>query len=393
MRSLGVLFLLIQLGTAPAIAEEPQLPGVSFRLFDGASLFGWVLENDAEADVVDGYMRLKSGNGWLRSHAQYRDFLLHVEWKALQAENYDAGIYIRSAGEGKPFPRPSFQVNLLDGKEGNIGNLPGAVSTGLVKKGDWNTFDLRVVDDAVALQINGKAAYSVHGPLLPQGYIGFQIEVPKGGQFLIRNVIVTELDHASLFNGKDLSGWEGSGGDAAECWAAVDGLIVCDGKKGPWLRTKKEYDDFNLRFEYLVSPGGNSGVYVHVPADGNHHRDDDTKPPAGFEVQVLDDAAPQYATLKDYQYSASVYDIAGASPRVCQPAGTWNTLEINREAEQVVTIHNGKMVVNITTATHPLLALRKTAGYLGLQNHSTVVKFRNLRIGPAFDYPTPNSSR
>jgi hypothetical protein len=52
-------------------------------------------------------------------------------------------------------------------------------------------------------------------------------------------------------------------------------------------------------------------------------------------------------------------------------------------------VHNGRIVVNITDQSHPLLALRKTEGYLGLQNHSTVVKFRNLRIGPAIEYPVP----
>ncbi|MDP1796915.1 MAG: DUF1080 domain-containing protein, partial [Planctomycetaceae bacterium] len=223
------------------------------------------------------------------------------------------------------------------------------------------------------------------------GYIGFQIEVPKGGQFLLRDIKLTELGHTSLFNGVDLTGWEAGEGDAAACWSVKDGHIVCDGKKGPWLRTAKEYGDFNLRLDYIVSPGGNSGVYVHVPKDGNHHRADDKLPPAGFEVQVLDDADPQYAKLKDYQFCASVYDICGAQPRVCRPAGEWNTLEINRTANQVTTIHNGHIVVNITTETHPLLALRKTEGFLGLQNHSTVVTFRNLRIGAALEYAKPTS--
>ena len=367
-------------------ADEPPF---AMALFDGKSLDGWVIENEAEVDVVDGCLRLKAGNGWLRSHHQYRDFTLSLEWKALQAKEYDAGIYIRTAATGTPFPKPAYQVNLLDGKEGNIGTLPGAESKGLVTPGDWNRFDITVVGDKVSLKINGRDAYSVGGFQHAQGYIGFQVEVPKGGQFLIRDVKLTELSHTTLFNGVDLTGWEGGDGKAEACWAVVDGKIVCDGKKGPWLRTAKEYGDFNLRFDYIVSPGGNSGVYVHVPKDGNHHREDDTKPPAGFEVQVLDDAAPQYAKLKDYQYCASVYDICGADPRNCRPAGEWNTLEINRTANQVTTIHNGQIVVNITNESHPLLALRKTEGFLGLQNHSTVVTFRNLRIGPAMEYPQP----
>ncbi|MDZ4689466.1 MAG: DUF1080 domain-containing protein [Planctomycetaceae bacterium] len=361
--------------------------GVRQTLFDGRSLDGWVLENDAEVEVVDGCLLLKAGNGWLRSAHQYRDFELELEWKALKAHEYDAGIYIRSAGTGKPFPKPTHQVNLLEGKEGHIGNLPGASFQGLIKPGDRNRFHLRVVGDTVALAVNGSAAYKVAGLTQSQGYVGFQIEVPKGGQFLIRNVTLVELDYKPLFNGVDLAGWEGGGAPADVCWKVEDGLLVCTGeKKGPWLRTEKEYGDFNLRFDYFVSPGGNSGVYVRVPKDGLHHRENDTLPPAGFEVQLLDDAAEQYAKLKDYQYSASVYDIAGAELRVSKPAGQWNTLELNGRGQHVTTVHNGRIVTNITADTHPLLALRKIDGYLGLQNHSTVVKFRNVRIGPALEY-------
>ncbi|HET6424700.1 MAG TPA: family 16 glycoside hydrolase, partial [Planctomycetaceae bacterium] len=75
-----------------AIATD-DVPPFAMSLFDGKSLDGWVIENDAEVDVVDGCLRLKAGDGWLRSHHQYRDFTLSLEWKALQAKQYDAGIY------------------------------------------------------------------------------------------------------------------------------------------------------------------------------------------------------------------------------------------------------------------------------------------------------------
>lgn len=362
------------------VAGAPD--GYTYSLFDGKSLDGWNIENKCEADVVDGQLRLKAGNGWLRSDHQYADFKLHVEWKALQASKYDAGIFIRSANGGEPYPKESYQINLLQGKEGNIGSLPGASSTGLVKDGDWNAFDITVVGDTVALEINGKPAYKVGGLKALTGYIGFQIEVPLGGQYLIRNIKVTELKSKALFNGQDLAGWEGVGEPAEKCWKVEDGLLLCTGKPGPWIRSAAEYGDFNLRLDYQVDVGGNSGVYVRVPADGNHHRDNDTMPAAGFEVQILDDAAPQYKNLKDYQFSASVYDIAGAQPHVSKPHGQWNTLEINCHGGNITTTHNGKVVTQVTPETHPISKLRQLKGFLGLQNHSSLVKFRNVRIGP-----------
>ena len=356
-------------------------------LFDTQSLAGWTVENGCKATVKDGLLLLEEGNGWLRSDHTYSDFVMHVEWKALQAANYDAGIYIRSARDGKPSPKPTYQVNLLQGKEGNIGNLPGAESTGLVKPGDWNVFDLRVVGDKVSLKINGQPAYAVAGLQQPDGHIGFQVEVPKGGQFLLRNIRIVELGYRPLFNGKNFTGWEGEGGPTESCWSVEDGLLICSGQKGPWLRSTVEHGDFDLRLEYRMSTGGNSGVYVRVPKDGNHHRNKESEPAAGFEVQILDDTAPQHLKLKDYQYSASVYDIAGANPRVSRPPGEWNTLEINCRGPRVTTWHNGYRVTDVTSTESPLLGLRSVSGFLGLQNHSTVVKFRDIRIGPAVELP------
>lgn len=357
--------------------------GVETSLFDGRTLNGWTIENECEAAVQDGMLLLKSGDGWLRSDHEYADFVLHVEWKALKAEKYDAGIYIRTKVGGGPYPKNGHQINLLQDREGDLVGNRDATSDGLIKAGEWNTFDITVEGDRVTNVINGKLAWSVPGLKNRTGHVGFQIEVPLGGQFLVRNVSIKELGYESLFNGNDLNGWEGAGQSADVCWKVEEGAITCTGEKGPWLRSQAEYGDFNFRFDYMVSPGGNSGIYVRVPKNGNHHRDDESKPQAGFEIQVLDDSAEKYAKLKPYQYCGSLYDICGSSEHVGRKPGEWNTLEINCEGQNVTTVHNGVKIVEVTPDSHPLINLRMLKGYLGLQNHSTVVRFRNLRIGPA----------
>ena len=383
LASVSCLVGFIATASHPALAQDATARcGHTSCLFNGKSLDGWTVENGAKVEIQDGNLLLKDGDGWLRSHHVYADFQLHVEWKALKAETYDAGIYLRAQPGGAPFPKKAYQANLLQGKEGNIGSLPGAESKGLVKPGEWNAFDITVVGDRVTMVINGCQAYSVAGIKEPVGHVGIQVEVPKGGQFLLRNLCITELGFSSMFNGQNFAGWEGAGQPAETCWKIENGLLVCTGQKGPWLRTCREYDNFSMRFDYLLAVGGNSGVYVRVPQDGNHHRENDTKPPAGFEVQVLDDAAKEHAKLKDYQYSASIYDIAGANPRNTRPPGEWNTLEIVCDGDRVITRHNGVTVTDINAESHPLIKLRQLKGYLGLQNHSTEVKFRNLRIGP-----------
>lgn len=362
--------------------------GYAYSLFDGHTLNGWTAENGCKATVKNGEILLESGNGWLRSDQTYSDFMLHIEWKALQTQNYDAGIYLRAGGEGSPFPKRGYQANLLQGQEGNIGKLKGAASRGLANPaGEWNAFDMTVVGDTVEMKINGKPAYKVGGITEKSGYIGIQIEVPQGGQFLIKNIRVTEFGHHSLFNGKDLTGWEGAGEPAGKCWAVQDGTLVGLRQKGPWLRTKKKYDDFNLRLEYRVEAGANSGIYVRVPADGNHHRVNQDQPPAGFEVQILDDTAPKHAKLKAYQYCGSVYGIAGATKHVGRPVGQWNTLELNCEGYHITSTHNGVVIVDATVEKFPLLMLRELNGYLGFQNHGGGIAYRNIRIGPPLPSP------
>ncbi|WP_397569875.1 DUF1080 domain-containing protein [Schlesneria sp. T3-172] len=394
MQPFSVFMLVLVLISSVCPVRGEEIPIYRRPLFDGKSLNGWSVENEAEVDVVDGSLRLKAGHGWLRSDHRLRDFELHVEWQALSSEHYDAGIFIRSSLAGKPFPLTGYQVNLQKGKEGSIPTVAGTESTGLVNPaGEWNAFDLRVVGESAELKINGTDAWKVSGLMQVDGWIGFQIEVPNGGQFLLRNMTVAEIGYQSLFNGRDLSGWEGVGGDREACWSVIDGVLTCSGKKGPWLRSADEYGDFNLRLDYLVSKGGNSGVYVRVPADGNHHRDNDTQPAAGFEVQILDDTAPEHAALKDFQYSASIYDFVGADPRNSRPLGEWNSLEINCLGQKITTWHNGVQVTNISAEELPHLALRSVKGFLGLQNHSTVVGLRHVRIGPAVNVPKAAESR
>lgn len=358
----------------PAAGPE----GYTYPLFDGRTLDGWIVTG-CEAVVEDGCILLRDGNGLVRADHCYADFILELEWKALKPEGWDSGIYFRCPLPPKNAPWPKeYQVNLRQGMEGNVAGLEGAESKGLAVPGEWNRFRLAVRGTAAALEINGKPAWKADGLKAPSGHLALQAEVPGGGQFLFRNVRVTELGHRPLFNGKDLDGWETSQPTAEPCWKAEDGALLCTGKRGSWLRSREEFGDFNLRLQYRLKPGGNSGVYVRVPKDGAHHGEG-----AGIEVQILDDAAPRYAQLQPYQYTASLYAIRAADPRVAKPAGQWNTLEIDCRGDAYRVVHNGVEVVRAAGADVPALKERRLKGFLGLQNHSEEVWFRHLRIGGA----------
>jgi hypothetical protein len=181
----------------------------------------------------------------------------------------------------------------------------------------------------------------------------------------------------SLFNGKDLTGWEGSGKDVEKSWVVIDGTLRCTGKSGPWLRSKEEFGDFELRLEYRVTKEGNSGIYIRVPQSGSHHGKD-----AGVEVQILDDHSPKFQKLRPDQFAGSMYSVLAGSARVAKPTGEWNTLTIRCEGTKYQVIHNGTKIIDTDPTATPELGKRRVSGFLGIQNHNKEVWYRNIRIQP-----------
>jgi hypothetical protein len=184
----------------------------------------------------------------------------------------------------------------------------------------------------------------------------------------------------ALFNGKDLAGWKQYGGKPG-LWTVEDGMVVCRGGGGGWLGTEREHANFELRLEYRLRPGGNSGVYIRAPEEGHISR-------VGMEIQILDDNDPRYAKIDFYQYTGSIYHVVAPTRRAGKPAGEWNAMTIRAEGRRVVVIVNGKKVVDAdldaclrdpaVAREHPGLA--RTTGRIGLQSHTDRVEFRRLRL-------------
>jgi hypothetical protein len=188
-------FLLAATLLLPSVLLAEDAPKVDEKwisLFDGKTLDGWRVEH-CRAEVQDGCIFLKSGNGWVRREKSYGDFVLELEWKAVKQDKYDSGVFIRAVPAGKaPWPERN-QINLRQDLMGNIHEYKGAVArTDLVQPGDWNHFRIIVVGKTVELLINGKQAWKINDLTPAKGLIGLQCEVPGGGQFLFRNIRISE---------------------------------------------------------------------------------------------------------------------------------------------------------------------------------------------------------
>ena len=178
----------IDLCSSVAVAGQPVF------LFDGSSLENFDVIG-CEVRIVDGAIKLESGNGLVQTKKQYTNFVLFFEWKALDAKMWDSGLYFRyqEVPRGRPWPN-SFQINLRKGMEGDLGGFTDGKNTVETKQGDWNKFELTVKGSKASLRVNGKSSWEVDGITQSKGWIAIQAEVPGGGQFLFRNVQVKELD-------------------------------------------------------------------------------------------------------------------------------------------------------------------------------------------------------
>lgn len=174
-----------------------------------------------------------------------------------------------------------------------------------------------------------------------------------------------------------LIGWQRIGG-AEGNWHFQDGILYTEGAGGGWLASLRQYDDFQLSLEFRVSPGGNSGVFIRAPLEGNPAY-------AGMEIQILDDYAEHWQNLNPDQYTGSIYAIQAPSERASRQAGEWQTMVIAARGAEIQVVLNGVGIIGTNVTYYPHKAdahpgLKRAGGYIGLQSHSSRVEFRNIRI-------------
>lgn len=191
-----------------------------------------------------------------------------------------------------------------------------------------------------------------------------------------------------LFDGKSTTGWRGYKQDAApDGWQAVDGALTRVGGGGDII-TVEQFDSFELRFDWKVEPGGNSGVMYRVgeSAGATYH--------TGPEFQILDNAA--HADGKDSLTSAgSCYGLYAPVKDVTRPAGSWNQARIVVNGNRVEHWMNGERIVEYEIGSpdwEKRIAASKfkqwadfgrlPRGHVALQDHGDRVAYRNIRIRP-----------
>jgi hypothetical protein len=189
-----------------------------------------------------------------------------------------------------------------------------------------------------------------------------------------------EKGFVPLFDGKSLNGWKLVRGRGPG-YVVKDGVIVCPTDGGGNLYTEKEYANFAFRFEFKTEPGGNNGVGIRAPLEGDAAYQ-------GMEIQILDDQHEKYkGKIKSEQHHGSVYDVIPARTGYLKPAGEWNEEEIMANGSRIRVTLNGVIILDADLGLvreeavlkkHP--GLRNKSGHIGFLGHGSLVEFRNIRI-------------
>ena len=175
----------------------------------------------------------------------------------------------------------------------------------------------------------------------------------------------------SLFNGKDLTGWKGEG------YAVEEGAIVCT-PEGKNLFTEATFANYILTFEFKLPPGGNNGLGIHYPGEGNGAY-------SGMELQVLDNTADKYKDLKDYQFHGSLYTLQAAKREGLKPVGEWNQQTVTIEGPMVTVVLNGTEILKanldeLEKSNPKHEGVKRRSGHIAFLGHGDKVAFRKIRV-------------
>jgi lysophospholipase L1-like esterase len=389
-------------------------------LFNGKDLTGWKTHPDQPGDwqVKDGLLigRFSEPSNLFSQRGDYKRFHLRVEAKLNQ--DGDSGINFRSeyglSFKGKLGTRYplGYQAQMVHSHKLPTSSLTGSlakigqdwlvtVKEQLVRPGEWYLHEVIVDGKRIVIKVNGKTTADIpdDDPAFASGHLALQVTWPETTVVHFKKIEIKELPpddggFVPLFNGKDLTGWQGlvpinarkkmtpeqyqaavkkANEAMQEHWIVKDGVLHYDGKNDN-LQTVKDYGNFELYADWKIGPNGDSGIYLR-----------------GYpQVQIWDinrksntkkvGSGGLYNNLNNPSSALMVAD---------NPIGEWNTFHIVMIDDKVTVKLNGKLVVdNTTLENHWERGLPLPArGPIELQHHGDQLWFKNIFIKELPDTP------
>jgi len=419
-------------GLAPG---GPQAPPPGFTaLYNGRDLTGWhggdtfdhrtllaMPEAERAAQIAtwtasmrehwraEGAELVNDGLGaYATTEKDYGDIELLMDYRTVAGA--DSGVYLRGVPQVQIWDytdTAKFPLGSDKGSGGlwnNSAGAPGKDPLVLADKpfGEWNHLRILMVGARVSVWLNERL---VVDHTLMENYYDRKIPIPArgpiqlqthGGEIRWRNLFVREIgpDEANrllrarnaeglvdIFNGRNFDGWAGP----IDNYEVRDKAIVCKPGKGGTIYWNSTLTDFRARLEFKLPPGGNNGLAIRYPGEG------DTAYVGMTELQVLDDNYEQVrGPIDPRQAHGSAYGMVAAARGYQRPIGEWNVQDVTVQGSRVRVELNGTVILDADLSAvdpstymggraHP--GVTRTEGYFGFAGHSDPVMFRHVQIG------------
>ncbi|WP_411029271.1 DUF1080 domain-containing protein [Spongiimicrobium sp. 3-5] len=420
-------------------------------LFDGKTFNGWSVKGgnapyEIRNNSIVGKTIKNTPNTFLCSNKMYGDFILELDYKVDSTMN--SGIQIRSNS------LPHYLDGRVHGYQVEIDPSERAWSAGIYdesrrgwlnpltdnqeaqkafKQNEWNHYRIEAIGDTIKTWINQVPAAFLIDDKTASGFIGLQVhsigeDKKEGTEIIWKNIriltgelskysrkspltpIVTKnkltIDEKKngwqlLWDGETIAGWRGAKLDEfpEQGWEITQGELTVlssggeESTAGGDIVTKELFGDFELKVDFKITKGANSGIKYYVDTDLN-------KGPGssiGLEYQILDDAVHPDAKLGNHDGSrtvASLYDLIMANPnKPMNPVGEWNSAHIVSKDNHVEHWLNGMKVLEYERKSEDYLKLVSESkyakwpnfgegnkGHILLQDHGDRVSFKNIKI-------------
>lgn len=350
-------------------------------LFNGKNLKGWKqLNGKAKYEAKNGEIISTTVSGephsYLATTKNYSDFILELE---LLADNsINSGIQFRSLStpEYRNGRVHGYQMEIVPSNRASNGSIYDEARRGwlyqldlnpdakkVFKRNEWNKYRIECIGNTLRTWINGIPTAHVIDDVTANGFIALQVHsTPKdqlpGRQIHWRNIrikttnlkpspyddiyvvnlVKNDLSEQEkrngftlLWDGETTNGWRGAYKTAfpEKGWEMKEGILSvlksagAESRNGDDIVTTKEFSAFELKFDFKLSKGANSGVkYFVIESEGSKGS------AIGPEYQILDDDKHPDAKLgnKGNRTLASLYDLMASEkiPASRKKIGEWN---------------------------------------------------------------------